>query len=75
MSDTRNQPVEQIGEYHWRKGDTDYRLTDIPSFECFECGYDVPDEEYCYFRDGPEATDGFDHICWDCGQEVTGFGE
>jgi len=34
---------------------------------------DIPDDEYCYFRNRPEA--GLDHVCWSCGRKVTGFGE
>lgn len=64
--------VKKVGKYHWRQGETDYRLTDIPSGPCHECGAEIEDGKYCYFREGPHGS--LDHICWDCGNEVTGFG-
>lgn len=65
--------VEKVGQYHWRRGDVEYRLTDLPSDPCHECGSEISEESYCYFRDRPD--EGLDHICWDCGHEVTGFGD
>lgn len=66
--------VERPNRYQWVTEDgTRWILTDIPTSPCHECGAEIPDEHHCYFRDGPAADNGFDHVCWDCGDEVTGF--
>jgi len=64
--------VEKVGQYKWKQGDTTYVLTDLPDSPCHECGGEIGEDKYCYFRDSPE---NFDHVCWDCGRKVTGFGE
>lgn len=67
--------TKQPGKYRWKTDDgTVYVLTDLPTDPCHDCGADIDADEYCYFREGGEL-DGLDHICWDCGQEVTDFGE
>lgn len=66
--------AEKLGQYHWRVGENEYRLTDLPSDPCWECGDEIAESSYCYFREGPAADGSMDHICWDCGHEVTGFG-
>jgi len=64
----------KIDNYRWEADDgTEFQLTDIPTDPCHECGADIPDDEYCYFRDRP--GDSLDHVCWSCGRKVTGFGE
>lgn len=64
--------AEKIGKYRWRDEDSiEYVLTDIPTDECHECGDEIHDQQYCYFRDDES---GIDHICWNCGQKITGFG-
>lgn len=67
--------VEYVEPQHWRYKGTQYLLGHTATGTCSECGYYVPEEKACYLRDGPLADDWFDHVCWDCGQEVTGFGE
>jgi hypothetical protein len=71
MQDRDTEHVERIDTYHWRKGEVDYRLTDIPTTPCHECGAEIGDDQYCYFRE--DENHELDHICWDCGDEVTGF--
>jgi len=66
--------TEKLGQHHWRNGDTEYRLTNLPTDPCCKCGAGIGEDEYCYFREGPKADGSMDHICWDCGHEVTGFG-
>lgn len=69
--------VELVDRNHWRHEGTDYILGYLPS-QCNKCGESIPEESAGYVRDGPWANDGeggMDEICWDCGQEVTGFGE
>lgn len=69
--------VEYVEPQHWRYEETDYVLGYIPD-ECNKCGVNIPEESAGYIRDGPRANGGeggIDEVCWDCGQEVTGFGE
>lgn len=64
--------VHRVDQYHWETDDgVEYILTDIPTAPCHKCGAEIGEDQYCYFRD----DDGLDHVCWDCGQEVTGFGD
>ena len=69
--------VRRVADYRWKTADgTVYQLTDIPTDPCHECAEPIPEETYCYFRDSPPYGDGgLDHVCWDCGRDVTGFGE
>lgn len=66
--------VERVEKYHWKQGNTHYRLSDIPTSPCHKCGAEISDDEYCYFRE-ERSDDGsdLDHVCWDCGNEVTDF--
>lgn len=73
--DREEEHVERVGNYRWKQGPNTYQLTDIPTDPCHECGAEIPDGTYCYFREGPVADNGFDHVCWDCGKEVTDFGD
>lgn len=64
------------GEYLWDAEDgSTYVLTDLPTDPCHECGAEIGEDEYCYFREGPASDFGLDHVCWDCGDEVTGFAD
>lgn len=66
---------KEPGAYRWEAADgTEYVLTDLPDDPCHECGAAIT-ARYCYFREGPRADEGIDHVCWDCGRAVTGFGE
>lgn len=69
--------VEYVDTQHWRYEGTDYVLGYIPS-ECAKCGDDIPDDHAGYIRDGPRANGGeggIDEVCFDCGNEVTGFAD
>lgn len=69
--------VKYVGTQHWRYEDTDYVLGYIPS-ECAKCGKKIPNDHAGYLRDGPRANEGeggIDELCFDCGDEVTGFAD
>lgn len=73
---TGESEVTRIDRYSWVTADeTEYRLTDLPTDPCHECEREIGDDEYCYFREGPRSNGRLDHVCWDCGRKVTGFGE
>lgn len=76
-SEINRSDVELVERKHWRYEETDYVLGYIPS-ECAECGTSIPDSHAGYIRDGPRANQGdggIDELCFDCGHEITGFGD
>jgi len=68
--------VTLVKSQHWRVGETDYVLGYMPT-GCDKCGDEIPDDHAGYIVDGPRSPgDGhLGELCFDCGGEVTGFGD